>query len=102
MLCSATGPWRQYGQADFEHIPRFDIPILRDEVKFDLFNPGQKVALVTLYTSAIASYATLAEKNQAEYARRHGYTFYVYRSSIIDWEEKLGAWHSIVTWNKIM
>jgi hypothetical protein len=80
---------------------RFDIPLLRERIQPDIINPGQKIALVTLYTPNIQNYARRAEANQEHYAKKWGYTLIVYRDSVLDWDQANGAWHSIVTWNKI-
>lgn len=44
-----------------------------------VYNSGKPIALVTLYTPAIASYARIAEKNFLKYCAAHDYTLYVHR-----------------------
>ncbi|KNC84626.1 hypothetical protein SARC_03156 [Sphaeroforma arctica JP610] len=60
-----------------------------------------KIAMVTLNTPNIAQYANLAEISQKHYAKKHGYDFYVYRDSTLDWDMERGFWDSAVTWNKV-
>lgn len=43
------------------------------------FNPNSKIALVTLYTHHIATYARVSEHNVKRYCDRHGYAYHVYR-----------------------
>ncbi|MFX1813013.1 galactosyl transferase GMA12/MNN10 domain protein [Paraburkholderia sp. A1RI_3L] len=43
------------------------------------FQPGHRVALVTLYTPDIACYGRIAEDSFRRYCERHGYTLYVHR-----------------------
>eukprot|EP01134_Creolimax_fragrantissima_P007190 CFRG7190T1 len=62
---------------------------------------NSKIAILTLNTPNIYEYSDLAEINQKEYAKRHGYDFYVYRDSTLGWEMEKGSWDSIVTWNKV-
>ena len=41
--------------------------------------PGRPIALMTLYTPNIGSYARVAERNFRRYCDTHGYTLYVHR-----------------------
>ena len=50
--------------------------------KFSCYNPGQKIAIVSLYTPEIASYAVESEINIKSYCEKKGYTFYIYRDSL--------------------
>lgn len=43
------------------------------------FNPDAKIALVTLYTHHITTYARVSEHNVKRYCDRHGYAYHVYR-----------------------
>lgn len=43
------------------------------------YNPGHKIAIVTLYTPNIESYACIAEANFRRYCEAQGYTLYVHR-----------------------
>nr|WP_254615120.1 hypothetical protein [Burkholderia pyrrocinia] len=43
------------------------------------YNPGCPIALMTLYTPNIGSYARIAERNFRRYCDAHGYTFHVHR-----------------------
>jgi hypothetical protein len=56
-----------------------------------VFNPGQPLALCTLYTPEIVSYAAESEKSLLSYCLRHHYTAYVYRASIYPTIHP--AWH---------
>jgi lipopolysaccharide biosynthesis glycosyltransferase len=49
---------------------------------FSCYNPGKKIAIVSLYTPEISSYAVQSEKNIRAYCEEAGYTFYVYRDSL--------------------
>lgn len=49
--------------------------------KYTCYNPGQKIAIVSLYTSDISSYAIESENSIKQYAFKQGYTFYVYRDN---------------------
>jgi hypothetical protein len=44
------------------------------------FNPESKIALVTLYTHHITTYARVSEHNVKRYCDRHGYAYHVYRA----------------------
>ncbi|KVV48302.1 galactosyl transferase GMA12/MNN10 domain protein [Burkholderia ubonensis] len=44
-----------------------------------VYNGGKAVAIVTLYTPNVASYARIAEENFKRYCEIHGYTLYVHR-----------------------
>ena len=50
--------------------------------KFSKYNAGKKIAMITLYTKEIASYAKYSEQNIKDYCLKQGYTFYVYRDSL--------------------
>lgn len=54
-------------------------PALSDEA-MSTINPGKRVAIVSLYTHHIASYARVAEHNARRYCLRHGYSYHVYRA----------------------
>jgi len=49
---------------------------------FDCFNPGCKIAIVSLYTDEIASFGTYSEKSIKDYCIKQNYTFYVYRKKL--------------------
>jgi hypothetical protein len=61
-----------------EKIPQVDMP----SDKFSVYNPGKKIAIVSLYTSNIADFAIYSEKSIREYCNIQGYTFYVYREAL--------------------
>ena len=52
-----------------------------------------RIAIVTLYTDDIRSYATMSERNKRSYAARHGYDFFAY-SRALD-ESRPPAWSKI-------
>lgn len=52
------------------------------KASFSCYNPGCKIAIVSLYTPEIESYAIYSELNIREYCEKQGYTFYVYRDSL--------------------
>jgi hypothetical protein len=43
------------------------------------YSPGNRIALVTLYTPNIRVFGRIAERNMRRYCERHGYTMYVHR-----------------------
>eukprot|EP00301_Raphidiophrys_heterophryoidea_P001007 c104_g1_i1.p1 GENE.c104_g1_i1~~c104_g1_i1.p1 ORF type:complete len:449 (-),score=86.91 c104_g1_i1:204-1529(-) len=102
----SNGEWNTIQSGHWRPPDRQDLPTLR-HTKPHIHKPPRNskstfdIALVTLSTPNIAHYALEAEKNQLHYATKHGYKFYVYRNSLVEWDEQRGAWHSIVTWNKI-
>ena len=49
---------------------------------FDCFNPGCKIAIVSLYTDEIASFGMYSEKSIKDYCIKQNYTFYVYRKKL--------------------
>lgn len=49
---------------------------------FSIYNPGKKIAVVSLYTKNIADFAVCSENSIREYCEKQGYTFYVYREAI--------------------
>ncbi|MGL4767511.1 MAG: galactosyl transferase GMA12/MNN10 family protein [Formosimonas sp.] len=56
-----------------------DYPALSDDA-VSHYNPQAKIALVTLYTHHITSYARVSEHNVKRYCDRHGYAYHVYRA----------------------
>ena len=50
--------------------------------KFSIYNPGKKIAIISLYTPNISNYAVCSELNIKAYCQLQGYTFYVYRDSL--------------------
>ena len=49
---------------------------------FSCYNPGNRIAIVTMYTKESASYGYQCELNLINYCLKHNYTLYVYRDSI--------------------
>lgn len=50
--------------------------------KFSVYNPGKKIAIISLYTPNISNYAVCSELNIKAYCQLQGYTFYTYRDSL--------------------
>ena len=71
----AVQPWMSFAA---EHITT---PKMSNE-RFSIYNPGKKIAVVSLYTKNIADFAVCSENSIREYCEKQGYTFYVYRESI--------------------
>ena len=75
--------WQKFKDYDFlkyisGKLPKSEIP----EDKFSKYNPGQKIAIVSLYTSEISDYAVCSEMSVRDYCLKQGYTFYVYREPL--------------------
>jgi hypothetical protein len=59
----------------------------------EVVTPGRPVALLTMYTPNIASYAAISERNVTAYCRKHGYTHYIYRRLPADLDPRVaGNW----------
>ena len=57
------------------------------------FNPDAKIALVTLYTHHITTYARVSEHNVKRYCDRHGYAYHVYRAIPAELDPSInGTW----------
>ncbi|MDR5739596.1 hypothetical protein [Caballeronia sp. LZ016] len=50
-----------------------------DAEPHSVYQPGQPIAVVTLYTPNVARYGRIAEANFRRYCELHGYTLYVHR-----------------------
>jgi hypothetical protein len=59
---------------------------------FEVKNPNQEIAVVTLYNDDISSFASFSEIDFAKYCQLHNYTLYTYRSEL---EKK-----SFASWSK--
>ncbi|AIY41532.1 hypothetical protein LT85_2374 [Collimonas arenae] len=73
---------RQANGALIDGLPLMKMPVypaLSSEAQSS-FNPQGRIALVTLYTENIASYARVSEHNVKRYCDRHGYAYHVYRA----------------------
>ena len=82
-LKQLTNQWVNFKDYDFLNYICREMPkpnMLRE--KFSVYNPGQKIAVVSLYTSEISDYAVCSEQSVREYCERQGYTFYVYRDTL--------------------
>ncbi|VXB29220.1 Galactosyl transferase [Burkholderia sp. 8Y] len=81
---------RRFRTALFEHINQRlarGLPFLSffdadtdDTSARSVYQPGQPIAVVTLYTPNVARYGRIAEANFRRYCARHGYTLYVHRA----------------------
>jgi hypothetical protein len=69
---------RDYLKYISKNLNQIQIP----EEKFTVYNPGKKIAVVSLYTSEIADYAVCSEMSVRDYCLANGYTFYVYREKL--------------------
>lgn len=82
-LIQLTKDWQNFVGYDFlKYICREMIKPKMPSEKFSVYNPGKKIAVVSLYTREIADYAVCSEKSIREYCERQGYTFYVYRDKL--------------------
>ena len=71
---------RDYLKYISKHLNQIQIP----KEKFTIYNPGKKIAVVSLYTPEIADYAICSEMSVRDYCLANGYTFYVYREKLQD------------------
>ena len=69
---------RDYLKYISKHLNQIQIP----KEKFTTYNPGKKIAVVSLYTPEISDYAVCSEMSVRNYCLRQGYTFYVYREKL--------------------
>lgn len=74
---------------DFEKflLSQSNLPKIKDyptppKETFSCYNPGKRIALVTLYTPENSRYAYQCEISLKNYCHKHDYTLYVYRDSI--------------------
>lgn len=82
-LIQLTKHWQDFVGYDFlKYICREMVKPEMPSEKFSVYNPGKKIAVVSLYTREIADYAVCSEKSIREYCERQGYTFYVYRDKL--------------------
>jgi hypothetical protein len=85
--------WINFKDYDFfDCLSKKITKIFPPQEKFTTYNPGKKIAIVSLYTPEIADYAVCSEMSVRDYCLKQGYTFYVYR-------EKLDA-HASANWSK--
>ena len=69
-----------------------DYPAISDDA-VSHFNPDARIALVTLYTHHITTYARVSEHNVKRYCDRHGYAYHVYRAIPPELDENInGTW----------
>lgn len=61
-----------------EFIPKENYP----KEEYTMYNPGKKIAIVSLYTQEISDYAIHSENSIKEYCKKQDYTFHVYRNKI--------------------
>lgn len=75
--------WHKLKDYDFIKYLSSQISCLKvPNKKYNCYNPGKKIAIVSLYTPEIADFAACSEKSIREYCEKQGYTFYIYRESI--------------------
>ena len=75
--------WPSFINSDFFNYIKDNLPERkRVDQDFSIYNPNKKIAIVSLYTKEIEDYALESEYNVSNYAKRNGYTFYVYRKNL--------------------
>lgn len=75
--------WHKLKDYDFIKYLSSQISCLKvPNKKYNCYNPGKKIAIVSLYTPEIADFAACSEKSIREYCEKQGYTFYIYRESL--------------------
>lgn len=75
--------WSQMVDRDYlKYLNKITEDKIEIKDKFSKYNAGKKIAMITLYTKEIASYAKYSEQNIKDYCLKQGYTFYVYRDSL--------------------
>ena len=77
--------WANFKDYDFfqqisNFMPREKVP----RENCSMYNPGKKIAIVSLYTDEISDYAIYSENSIKEYCYKQGYTFYIYRKTLDD------------------
>jgi hypothetical protein len=80
---SIKDKWYDFVDYDFLKFSS-DSLVDREDIaeKFSCYNAGKRIAVVSLYTPEIKSYALESEHNIREYCELQGYTFYVYREHL--------------------
>ena len=82
-LIDVVDRWIDFKDYDlFDCLSRKITKIFPPQEKFTVYNPGKKIAIISLYTREIADYAVCSEKSIREYCEHQGYTFYVYRDKL--------------------
>ena len=83
--CHAAGELRIFGD---------EAPLSSDSNEpLSVYQPGQSMAVVMLYTPNIASYARFGEASMRAYCERNGYTLYVHRDVPPDFgRDACGNW----------
>lgn len=75
--------WQNFKDYDiFKYLCREMKDVDLSNEKFSVYNPGKKIAIVSLYTPEIADYAKYSERSIKDYCEKQGYTFYVYREKL--------------------
>lgn len=75
--------WINFKDYDFfNFLSRKITKIFPPQEKFTTYNPGKKIAIVSLYTPEISDYAVCSEMSVRDYCLKQGYTFYVYREKL--------------------
>lgn len=82
-LIQLTNQWVNFKDYDFFKYISKELPKKQaSKEKFSVYNPGKKLAIVSLYTHEIEDYAVCSEKSIREYCELQDYTFYVYREKL--------------------
>ena len=63
-----------------------------NDKKYEVFNPGMKKALVSLYTENIKDIGIISEKNISDYCIANHITYYIYRELPAELGEMHGNW----------
>lgn len=67
---------------------------IRQDIKPEIYNEGQKNAMVTLYTDNIKDYSLHSIKNMKKYCSEHGLSLYIFNEKLSN-EIEHGCWNKI-------
>ena len=67
---------------------------IRQDIKPEIYNEGQKNAIVTLYTDNIKDYSLHSIKNMKKYCSEHGLSLYIFNEKLSN-EIEHGCWNKI-------
>ena len=67
---------------------------IRQDIKPEIYNEGQKNAIVTLYTDNIKDYSLHSIKNMKKYCSEHGLSLYIFNKSLSD-DIEHGCWNKL-------
>ena len=75
--------WQKFKDYDiFKYLCREIKEVDLSNKKFSVYNPGRKIAIVSLYTPEIADYAKYSEQSIKDYCDKQDYTFHIYREKL--------------------